>query len=140
MLAETMTTTERSDVSIKPRDAVAATLIDASLARLLPIIVDALDPIEIWLFGSRAEGRARPTSDYDLLVVLPDGVPEEAFDVMNAYWLTDRAGVTADIIPLTMSEFNDDKDGLDTLARAAWLRGKCLYERPGSHRRLPQDG
>lgn len=140
MLAEKMTTTARSDVSITPRDAIAAALIDESLAKLLPIIVEALDPLEVWLFGSRAEGRAHADSDYDLLVVLPDDATEEQLDLPSKFWLADRARVTADIVPLTISEFNDDKDVLDTLARAAWVRGKCLYERPGAHRALPQDG
>ena len=140
MLKATMTTALRSEPIVNPRDTVAAAYVDASLARLLKVVVDALDPLEVWLFGSRAEGRARDTSDYDVLIVLPDNATAEALDLRSAYWLADRADVAADLIPLTMSEFNVDKDILDTLARAAWLRGKCLYERPGSHRRLPQDG
>lgn len=140
MFEKVMTTASRSEPLIQARDPAAARHIDDALARLLPVIVESLDPLEIWLFGSRAEGRAHPTSDYDLLVVLPDGATEEQLDMPSKFWLADRARVSADIIPLTMSEFNDDKDLLDTLARAAWLRGVCLYERPGSHRRLPQDG
>ncbi len=140
MLNTPVTTASRSDAVFRPRDPGAATYIDAALSRLLPVIVEALDPLEIWLFGSRAEGRARAESDYDILIVLPDDTAEDALSMRSAYWLGDRADVTTDLIPLTISEFNDDKDVLDTLARAAWLRGRCLYERPGSHRRLPQDG
>lgn len=140
MIASHVTTATQADARVKPRDNVAAEHIDAPLARLLPILVEALDPLEVWLFGSRAERRAHSESDYDVLVVLPDGASKEALDPRNAYALVDRADITADLIPLTMSEFNVDKDILDTLARAAWLRGRCLYERPGSHRRLPQDG
>jgi predicted nucleotidyltransferase len=39
-------------------------------AREVRRIVDALIPgNEVWVFGSRATGRARPFSDLDLLVV-----------------------------------------------------------------------
>lgn len=54
-------------------------LSDAELERLRPVlerIVSQLGAEEIWLLGSRAENRARPMSDYDLLAVLPDGTPE----------------------------------------------------------------
>ncbi len=44
---------------------------DPALDRLLARVVEVMNPLEVWLFGSRAEGRARPDSDYDLLVVLP---------------------------------------------------------------------
>jgi predicted nucleotidyltransferase len=134
-----MTTPVRTG-PVKPRDAVSAAFVDAPLARLLGVLVDALDPLEIWLFGSRAERRAREESDYDVLVVVRDDAPAEAFDSRRAFYLAESADIiTADVIALTISEFNDDKDLLDTLARAAWLRGKCLYQRRGAHRRLPQD-
>jgi predicted nucleotidyltransferase len=47
--------------------------VDAPLDRLVRHVVAVMKPLEVWLFGSRAENRARPTSDYDLLVVMPDG-------------------------------------------------------------------
>lgn len=102
---------------------------DPALSRLLPVVIEALHPLQVWLFGSRAEGRARSDSDYDLLVVLPDDASAEQLDVARAWWLGSRAGVSADIIPCTWSEFEDEKDIVDTLPRAAWLRGKCLYAR-----------
>ena len=34
-------------------------------------LVQRFDPEQIILFGSRARGKARPNSDYDLLVVVP---------------------------------------------------------------------
>lgn len=140
MISVPMTTDTHNTKRFEPRDAVAALYVDAQLARLVPVIIDALNPVQVWLFGSRAEGRAGSASDYDVLVVLDDDAPAAAFDPRAAFGLADVVDVTADIIPVTAREFDDDKDILDTLARAAWLRGKCLYERSGSHRRLPQDG
>ncbi len=102
------------------------------LAPLLARIVATLKPEEIWLFGSRAEGRARPNSDYDLLAVVPDGTPEGDLDPVAAWWLTCGLGIPADIIPCTRSEFEQEIHEVDSLPRAAVLRGKRIYERSSS--------
>jgi len=102
---------------------------EAALDRLVRHIVEVMHPLQIWLFGSRAEGRARPTSDYDLLVVMPDGTPESELDPVQAWRLGWEVRVTADIIPCTSSEFEEEKHEIDSLPRAATLRGRKLYER-----------
>lgn len=102
---------------------------DASLERLVLHVIEAMNPLEVWLFGSRAEDRARPTSDYDLLVVMPDGTPEPDLDPVRAWQIGWKAGVTADIIPCTRSEFDEEKHELDSLPRAAVLRGRNIYKR-----------
>lgn len=104
----------------------------AELERLRPVlerIVSQLGAEEIWLFGSRAENRARPKSDYDLLAVLPDGTPEEQLDPVRAWSIVRGLGVPVDVVPCTRSEFEEEKHEIDTLARAAFLRGVRLYER-----------
>ena len=107
----------------------ATQTMDAPLERLVRHVVEAMHPLEVWLFGSRAENRARPTSDYDLLVVMPDGTPELELDPVRAWRLGWEARVTADIVPCTRSEFDEEKDELDSLPRAAMLRGRKIYER-----------
>ena len=102
---------------------------DAPLERLVRRVVESMNPLEVWLFGSRAENRARATSDYDLLVVMPDGTSEAELDPVRAWRLGWDVQVTADIIPCTRSEFDEEKDELDSLPRAAMLRGRKLYER-----------
>lgn len=103
--------------------------VEPSLERLLRHVVETMRPLEVWLFGSRAEQRARPTSDYDLLVVMPDGTPESELDPVRAWRLGWDVRVTADIIPCTRSEFEEEKHEIDSLPRAAALRGRKLYER-----------
>jgi predicted nucleotidyltransferase len=102
---------------------------DPALSRLVSLVVDELHPLQVWLFGSRAEGRARPDSDYDLLVVLPDDAPASDFDDRRVWTLGHRAGVVADVIPCTSTDFEEEKREIDTLPRAAFLRGRLLYER-----------
>jgi uncharacterized protein len=103
--------------------------VDAPLERLVRHVVAVMNPLEVWLFGSRAENRARPTSDYDLLVVMPDGTPESELDPVRAWRLGWEVRVTADIIPCTRSEFEEEKHEIDSLPRAATLRGRKIYER-----------
>jgi predicted nucleotidyltransferase len=50
------------------------------------------------LFGSRAENRARPTSDFDLLAVLPDGTPEAELDSVRAWSIVRGLGVPVDVV------------------------------------------
>lgn len=102
---------------------------EPALRELVRIIVTEVAPVAVWLFGSRAEGRARPDSDYDLLVVVPDDAPSASFDLMRLWDLGRRAGLPADVIPCTASDFDEEKLEIDTLPRAAFLKGQLLYER-----------
>jgi hypothetical protein len=106
-----------------------STITDPALDRLLQRVIEVMNPLEVWLFGSRAEERARPDSDYDLLVVLPDGTPEEAFDPVHAWRIGRSVRVVSDIIPCRRSDFDDERDEIDTLPRAATSRGRKLFER-----------
>lgn len=98
------------------------------LERILKRIVEALQPEAIWLFGSRAEGRARPDSDYDLLVVVGDSSPAAALDAVSAYQLVRGSGLAVDLVPCTKSIFEEEKNVVNTLPRAAFHRGRLLYE------------
>ena len=55
----------------------------AELERIVRQIVEQVDPVAIYLFGSRARGDADDDSDYDLLVVLPD---EASDDRLKMKW------------------------------------------------------
>jgi predicted nucleotidyltransferase len=101
-------------------------------------LVGALRPEEVWLFGSRAEGRAREGSDFDLLAVLPDGASEQELDPIAAWMHVRGLGVPVDVIPCTRSEFDEEKTELDTLPRAAYEKGLCIYMSSESARRMAQ--
>jgi len=107
-------------------------LSDSDLDRLRPVLarlVSQLRPDEIWLFGSRAEERARPDSDYDLLAVLPEGAPETDLDPIRAWSLVRGLGVPVDVVLCTRSEFEEERGEIDSVPRAAYLRGIRIYER-----------
>jgi len=102
---------------------------DAPIHIVVDAIVAALSPVAIWLFGSRAEHRERVDSDWDLLVVLPDGTSPADLDPIAAWRRFGRLGVPVDIVPCTLSEFEEERMEPDSLPAAAWKRGRCLYER-----------
>lgn len=92
-------------------------------------IVASWKPAQIWLFGSRARGAATADSDWDLLVVVPDGVDDEAFDPVAAWQLGKDSGVRADIIPCRTADFDEDRRTPNTLAFEAATHGRLVYER-----------
>jgi uncharacterized protein len=89
------------------------------LSPLVPLLarIDAkYHPEQVWLFGSRARGDARPTSDWDILVVVPDDTDERELDPVVAWRLQRGSGVHADVIPCWAREYREDRGTVNTLA------------------------
>ncbi len=99
------------------------------LALLLARIDAKYHPEQVWLFGSRARGDARPTSDWDLLVVVPDDTDERDLDPVVAWQLQRGSGVYADVIPCWAREYREDRGTVNTLAHEVDREGVLIYER-----------
>jgi predicted nucleotidyltransferase len=112
-----------------PQDACASSIDLRPLRTLLDRIEENYHPEQIWLFGSRARGDARPTSDWDLFVVVPDGTDERDLDPRIAWRLQRGSGVYADVIPCRASEFTGDRATVNTLAYIIASEGVLIYER-----------
>lgn len=97
---------------------------EAVPAPLLARIIEAMRPEQIWLFGSRARGGARPTSDWDLLVVVPDDATDDELDVVHAWQVVRDLG-----IPVRRSEFEEARDHAGTLVRTVVGEGMQIYTR-----------
>ena len=63
--------TERSRLRQEARQRLAA--YPAGLQTVVRQVVDLVHPLRVILFGSQARGDARPESDWDLMVVVPEG-------------------------------------------------------------------
>jgi hypothetical protein len=100
------------------------------IAPILARVVERWQPLQIWLFGSRARGDAHADSDWDLLAVVPD-CPEPAdFDDPMTVWRVRREPrVRSDLIVYRVSDFAADRTVPNTLAYAAKLDGVLVYER-----------
>lgn len=104
---------------------------DAALSFLIGRLKTALRPEALFLFGSRATGSARPDSDFDLLVILPDdesGPP----DYYAAYAPVAGCGIGVDVVPCRLADFEAERQQPGTIAFAADSQGRLLYASPSS--------
>jgi predicted nucleotidyltransferase len=98
------------------------------LPHMVERIVEVLHPVQVWLFGSRARGEARPDSDWDFLAVLPDDAPEADLDIA-AVWarLRDLRLLRVEVLTMTRGEFDEWKGALGTLAEIVASTGRVVY-------------
>ncbi len=92
-----------------------------SVRTLVELAVFLADPDRIVLFGSRARGQGRPTSDFDLWF---EGIRDER----GFSRLEDDA--RNEFITLYPTNLVDARDAGPSLAAEVAAEGKCLYERP----------
>lgn len=102
---------------------------DKALDEVVGRLVAALDPIAIYLFGSRARGTARPDSDFDLMVVTRPEDGQAGSDYGRAYAPLLGRGIACDVLPVPAADFQEDKDDPTSLCFEAAHRGKKIYER-----------
>lgn len=86
-------------------------------------LVEMMHPEQIWLFGSRARGTARPDSDWDLLVVLPDST-NVSLD-LSSIWgeLRDLRRQRVEMVPMRRTDFEANRNLLGTLAQIVASEG-----------------
>jgi predicted nucleotidyltransferase len=80
-------------------------LADPALEAVVARLVAALDPEQIYLFGSRARGDPGLASDYDLMVVMPDDAASELVDPRSAGKALAGVGVAVDVLLFRRSKF-----------------------------------
>lgn len=94
------------------------------------ILQAAGDSVErIVLHGSRAAGRARPTSDYDILVVLDDPIEDWVRESLRLSELFVDFEHPVDVQVFGMEEFEDCRPVPATIAYPADQFGTVLYAR-----------
>ena len=108
---------------------------DDALRALVQRLVAGLNPDEIWLFGSRAEGLHQPDSDFDLMVVTSAKDGEAAFDYDRVYAPVKGLGVGCDIVPRRADEFALERNDPTSLCWRVVNTGWKLYERGAQGRR-----
>lgn len=91
-------------------------------------IVDVLHPEQVWLFGSRARGEARPDSDWDFMAILPDGAPEQDLELVSVWRrLRDLRLQRVEVFTMTRGEFDAWKGSLGTLAEIVSSTGVLVH-------------
>jgi uncharacterized protein len=92
-------------------------------------LVRGLDPDEVWLFGSRAERRNAPDSDFDLFVVTKVSDGDPGFDYNAVYAPIRGLGVGCDVVPCRADEFEKERNDPTSLCWHVIRTGQKLYER-----------
>ncbi|MDT0632152.1 nucleotidyltransferase domain-containing protein [Rubrivirga sp. S365] len=100
---------------------------DPLVRPLVAQIVAEFDPLRVVLFGSRAAGTARPDSDVDLLVVMPDGTPRRRAMVEIGARLP-RPGVGIDLLVTTPAVLAQHGDNPGLVYREILRTGRTLYD------------
>ena len=100
---------------------------DSLLAEAVRRLVEVYRPVRIYLFGSRARGNAAADSDYDFLVVVPDGVPRERLDPVRGYRCLRGLGIAKDVLVWKQSDFEDRLQLKASLPATVAAEGKLLY-------------
>ena len=100
---------------------------DPILAEILRRLVEAYQPYQVYLFGSKARGEGGPDSDYDLMVVVPDDSPPEKRRSRLAYERLWGTGAAADVLVWTRSAFERRLHLKASLPCVIAAEGKLLH-------------
>jgi uncharacterized protein len=100
---------------------------DPILSEMVKRLVREFQPDKLYLFGSRATGTANESSDYDLLIVMPELKEPGRHLAARAYELLSNLGVAKDILFTSKEKFERRKTVMNTLAEIATTDGMELY-------------
>ncbi len=96
---------------------------------LLDGIVAHFHPQRVILFGSAARGEAGRESDLDLLVVVDDDTPPEAFSAKSIYQARSSYHGAVDILPCRASVLASRARAKGSFADIVLREGVTVYER-----------
>jgi predicted nucleotidyltransferase len=107
----------------------SAEVASALPAGLLERVVEHLDPVQVFVFGSRARGDAGPDSDWDLLIVVDDDAPKYRFDWRGVHEARRGIRGAIDLIPCRLSSFRERVHIIGSLPWIASTEGILVYDR-----------
>ncbi len=100
------------------------------LKELVRRIAESVQPLRIVLFGSAARGEKGPSSDLDVLVVMPDGVHRRR-TAQAIYRSLSGLGVAKDVVVVTESDVRQHGDNPSLVLCPALQYGKEIYNAGG---------
>ena len=99
---------------------------DSQLQQIIDKIVAYIDPVKIFLFGSRARGDSRNDSDYDIVVIY-DGEMSKREVKLGIYDQFEDFNFSMDLFVLASQELEKYKRIANTLAREITENGTIVY-------------
>jgi len=125
------TLTAPTGLTVPAHDPLAGDPAEGTIRGMVATIVREAHPLAVILFGSRACGDHRPTSDVDLLVVLPEGTDTRR--VRTAlYNRLAGAGLPKDILAATPARLAAARGDYSSVLHWARERGVTLYRAEGA--------
>ena len=109
---------------LKPEE-ITATLPEGLLAR----IIAHLDPIRVFVFGSRAHGMVHQDSDWDLLVIVDDDIAPERIGWRGVHEARRGIHGAIDLVPLRESNYRRREKIIGSLPWIVNSEGVLVYER-----------
>jgi uncharacterized protein len=119
---------ERASQHSDSERSVGATVAESSLDEVARQLVNALQPEQIYLFGSRARGDSLVDSDYDLMVIVGESDVPPHRRAQLAHHALHRIRVAADILVWTRQEFDRFLSVPGSLAATILREGRLLYD------------
>jgi predicted nucleotidyltransferase len=100
------------------------------LNEIVDHIVQAVRPQRIVLFGSAATGRMGPDSDFDLLVIMPNGIHRRR-TAQAIYFSLKGLGLAKNVVVATEGDVRNYGDNSSLVLCPALREGRELYRAPG---------
>lgn len=103
---------------------------ESTLHEMTDVIVREVHPSLVVLFGSRAQGTARPESDVDLLIVERDpfgGARSRRAEISRIRRAVSSFGFAKDILVYSSEEVDKWRKSLNHIIATALRQGKVLY-------------
>jgi len=118
--------------TVSAHDPLASRPDAAALRATVAAVVGAVHPLAIVLFGSRARGDYRPTSDADLLVVVPEGLTTRAVcAALDDHLALVDAPLDVDVIAATPARLVAARGDYSSVLHRAQEEGIMLYDARG---------
>jgi predicted nucleotidyltransferase len=97
---------------------------DPLLKKIVSALKEEFKPLQVYLFGSRAQGTSKKDSDYDFVVVIEKDKHGRLANMDRAAKALDHLSVKADVFVYSKEEFNEWKNELSSIPETAFNVGK----------------
>lgn len=102
---------------------------DKTLDKIKNVIIDAVHPDKIILFGSRATGKNREDSDYDIFVLKSGITNERTFTyTINKALFTNKVFEAIDLVASNPEKFEKNKNDPYMVYKDIYEHGITIYE------------
>lgn len=102
---------------------------EEAISEITRRLVEAGNPVRVYLFGSAARGEAGPDSDLDFLVVVGDDAPAGVLRGHCFYRALRGIAWAVDVIPWRLSDFEGRAANvIASLPATVKREGKLLYD------------